>query len=79
MDGYTSRLMPLRSGDYLVTEEGEMVEANEEVLVDERGLPYLLDLCYGCATPLFGYTAYNKESMPVRFVEELADMYEVIV
>ena len=78
-DDFTSLLMPLREGDYIVDEDGRMHEAGDDVLIDRRGVPHLLDPNYGCATPLIGAQAYTKESMPVRFKEELADVYEVII
>ena len=49
------------------------------MLIDQQGVLHLLDPNYGFATPLIGAQAYTKESVPVRFKEGLADVYEVII
>lgn len=77
--GFTPiRLSPTCPGSYLISSEGELVEADESVWVDVHGRPYeVFDGLY-CAVRLPGYTALTSRGMPVRFDADAALTLDIL-
>ena len=74
------RLMWLDDGDYVITDDGEMMPCDyNTLLIDETGTVYLYDWDADCAEPVPAFRPFNAEGLPRRFDDELAeDMYVVL-
>lgn len=74
------RLMWLDDGDYVITDDGEMMPCDYgTLLIDETGTVYLYDWDADCAEQVPAFRPFNAEGLPRRFDDELAeDMYVVL-
>ena len=81
-DGYWNSclLSPLGEGDYIVDEKGRMVENEDSTFwVDRSGAPYYVLEDYPEAVRIYGASAYTKENLPVRFNEDAAMPFDILI
>ena len=73
-------LSPLEEDDYIVDRKGKMVGNEDNTFwVDRSGAPYYILEDYQEAVRIEGASAYTKESLPVRFNEDTAMPFNILI